>query len=358
MTCEQTPETDHALPRVMRAQRIHAIASFNQDPEPLVLENVERPEPAAGEVLVKVAYCGVCRTELDEIEGRTPPARLPMIPGHQVVGEVVLQDEECKLALLGWQVGVAWIHYSCGDCDYCQSGLENLCSQFRGCGRDAPGGYAEFMAVHEDFAHPLPAGMKSIKFAPLLCAGAVGLRAIRLCGIENGQAVGLTGFGASGHLVIQMLRHLFPASAVHVFARNRQERAFALELGAAWAGDTGDIPPAELAAVIDTTPAWKPVVAALAALAPGGCLVINAISKEAGDRDELLSLDYTRHFWREKILRTVTNVTRKDVRDCLQLAVDIPLDPEVEIYPLEAANRALREIKEGGIRGAKVLQID
>jgi propanol-preferring alcohol dehydrogenase len=280
-----------------------------------------------------------------------------MTPGHQVVGRVVAEGPDCQASLVGRRVGVAWIHSSCGACDYCRSGLENLCAEFRGCGRDADGGYAEYMTVPEPYAHPLPDALETATAAPLLCAGAVGLRAIRLCGLKDGEAVGLTGFGASGHLVLQMLGHLYPASPRYVFARNPDERAFALELGADWAGDTEDAPPSAPAAIIDTTPAWRPVLAALAALAPAGRLVINAIAKEAGDLDEWRGLDYQRHLWREKILRTVTNVTRADVRDCLKLAAEIPLAPRVRTYPLEQAAEALASIRAGGQPGAAVLTL-
>ena len=345
------------LPDRMRALRIHETGSLQNNPEPLREDELPLPILASGQVLIRVIACGVCRTELDEIEGRTPPARLPMIPGHQVVGEVVKQHDACSLGLMGATVGVAWIYGSCGDCFYCRSGSENLCPQFRACGRDAPGGYAQYMAADEHFVYPLPAQLEPLAAAPLLCAGAVGLRAIRLCGLSDGQAVGLTGFGASGHLVLKMLRILYPDSGIYVFARNPGERTFALDLGADWAGDTTDNPPTAPAAIIDTTPAWKPVIAALGALAPGGRLVINAISKESGDIQEWLSLDYPRHLWQEKVLRSVTNVTREDVRDCLSLAATHALKPEITVYPLEQANRALREIRAGGIRGARVLSI-
>jgi len=344
-------------PRLMRARRIARIEPVDADWEGLEAARLEVPDPGQGEVLLRVIACGVCHTELDEIEGRTPPPRLPVIPGHQVIGEVVAEGPGCELGLTGQRVGVGWIHSSCGNCAFCTGGRENLCPEFWGCGRDADGGYAEFMRVPEQFAVPVPEPLDSLSAAPLLCAGAVGLRAIRLCGLADGQPVGLTGFGASGHLVLQMLGHLYPASPVYVFARSPRERGFALELGADWAGDTADAPPRPPAAIIDTTPAWKPVLAALAALEPGGCLVINAIAKEAGDLDELLKLDYQKHLWRERVLRTVTNVTRADIRDCLDLAARIPLQAAVEAYPLEGASEALRAVRSGGQRGARVLQI-
>ena len=213
------------------------------------------------------------------------------------------------------------------------------------------------MTVPEQFVHEIPGGIDSMPATPLLCAGAVGYRALALCKLENGQRLGLTGFGASGHLVLQLANYLYPDSSVCVFARSEKERSFALELGAAWVGSTKDRPDEHLDAIIDTTPAWMPVMAAMEALAPGGRLVINAIRKEAGDRELLAQLDYDRHLWREKSLSTVANVTRQDVRQCLRLAADIPLSPTVSPFALEDANAALVELKHGHVRGAKVLQI-
>jgi len=196
-----------------------------------------------------------------------------------------------------------------------------------------------------------------VRTAPLLCAGAIGWRSLRLCGLEDGQRLGLTGFGGSGHLVLQLARHLYPRSEVFVFARHEPARAFALELGAAWAGDTRDTPPARLDAVIDTTPAWTPVVAALARLAPGGRLVINAIRKEDGDKAVLQELDYARHLWEEKEFKSVANVARRDIAEFLQMAADADLRPEVELYDLADANRALIELRSGNVKGAKVLRV-
>ena len=350
-------ERTGTIPAECRAMRIHRIGPMTPESPPLQLDTVTTPRPGPREVLIRVEACGVCHTELDEIEGRTPPPQLPMTPGHQVVGTVVKEGERCGLGLGGRRVGVAWIHSACGTCRWCTEGRENLCPDFTATGRDKPGGYAEYMVAPEQFVHELPAGIGSLEATPLLCAGAVGYRALSLCALENGEALGLTGFGASGHLVLQMARHLYPDSAIFVFARNEKERRFARELGAAWAGNTTDRPDRALDAMIDTTPAWLPVMAALEALAPGGRLVINAIRKEAGDQDLLARLDYDRHLWREKSLSTVANVTRADVRACLDLAVEIPLEPRIETYALKDANRALLDLRQGGTRGAKVLDI-
>ncbi len=342
----------------MRAMRIHRIGPLSVESPSLRLDRLPVPKPRAGELLVRIHACGVCHTELDEIEGRTPPAVLPMTPGHQVIGTVIEQGKSCRLGLLNSRVGIAWIHSACGTCRWCVSGRENLCPDFRACGRDAAGGYADYMTVPETFAHVVPSELGDLEATPLLCAGAVGFRALSLCTLQNGQSLGLTGFGASGHLVLQMAKHLYPDSRIYVFARSEKERSFAEELGADWTGDTSDRPANDLDAIIDTTPAWLPVLAAMKALAPGGRLVINAIRKEAGDRDVLSGLDYESHLWREKSLSTVANVTRKDVRQCLKLAARIPLNPRVTAYPLEKADQALLELKEGNIRGAKVLQVN
>ena len=258
---------------------------------------------------------------------------------------------------LGDRLGVAWIFSACGRCALCRSGRENLCAEFAATGRDAHGGYAEYMTVGEDFALPLPEIFSDVEAAPLLCAGAIGYRSLRLTDLADGQRLGLTGFGASAHLVLKMVGHRFPASRVYVFARSPGERAFARELGAVWAGDTLDTAPEPLDAIIDTTPAWTPILGALANLAPGGRLVINAIRKEAGDQERLLELDYPRHLWLEKEIKSVANVTRADVSEFLELAAEIPIRPEVQAFPLTEANTALRELKQRRIRGAKVLDM-
>ena len=343
--------------RKMRAMRIHRLGELDPANPPLSPDRVSIPRPGDRDVLVRVHACGVCHTEIDEIEGRTPPPILPMTPGHQVVGSVICQGPGCNRELLDKRVGIAWIHSACGECQWCLEGRENLCPDFIACGRDAPGGYAEYMTVPESFAYPLPDQIGDQEATPLLCAGAVGYRALRLSQLENGQNLGLTGFGASGHLVLQMAQHLYPESRFFVFARSAKERAFAAKLGAHWTGDTSEKPGQALHAIIDTTPAWLPVLAAMEALAPGGRLIINAIRKESADQDILATLDYDRHLWREKSLSTVANVTRSDVRECLRLAIEIPLQPQVTAYPLEDANRALLELKQGHIRGAKVLQV-
>ncbi|MBI5288228.1 MAG: zinc-dependent alcohol dehydrogenase family protein [Chloroflexi bacterium] len=341
----------------MRAMRIEQIGPIGDRPGPLVARDVEVPTPAPGEILIRVTVCGVCHTELDEIEGRTPPPRLPVTPGHQVVGRVHGIGAGATGFAIGDRVGAGWIFSACGTCGYCRSGRENLCDAYQATGRDADGGYAEFMTVPAAFAYPIPEGLADAEAAPLLCAGAVGYRALRLTGLEDGQRLGLTGFGASAHLVLQTAHHLVPRSEVYVFARRAAEREFAMGLGAAWAGAISDVPPHSLDAIIDTTPAWLPVLESLRHLVKGGRLVINAIRKEDGDRADLLALDYAGHLWLEKSIQSVANVTRTDVAEFLEVAARIPLRAEVREYPLEDANRALREIREREIRGAKVLRI-
>jgi propanol-preferring alcohol dehydrogenase len=341
----------------MKAMVLNKLASLEQNKAPLELVTLPDPVPGENEILIKVSVCGVCHTELDEIEGRTPPPRLPIVLGHQVVGRVERAGRQARLFSPGDRVGVAWIYAADGTCQCCQGGNENLCVNFRATGRDANGGYAEYMTIAEGFAYRIPDVFSDAEAAPLLCAGAVGYRALRLTGLKDGQALGLTGFGASGHLVLKAARYQYPNSKIFVFARSEQEQAFARELGAAWAGDTQEEPPARLDAIIDTTPVWKPVVEALKNLERGGRLVVNAIRKEEVDKASLLGLDYSAHLWLEKEIKSVANVTRRDVGEFLELAARIPIRPEVEEFPLEKANQALVELKARKIRGAKVLRV-
>ena len=308
--------------------------------------------------MIRVAACGVCHTEIDEIEGRMPPPNMPVVPGHQVVGRVEQAGGQVSGLQVGDRVGVAWIHHACGQCRLCVTGRENLCPSFRATGRDVNGGYAQYMTVSEAFACPIPDCLSDVEAAPLLCAGAVGYRALRLTQLENGQGLGLAGFGASGHLVLKVVRYQYPDTPVCVFARSPQEREFALQLGAIWSGDFTDPCPTPLEAIIDTTPVWVPVVEALKALSPGGRLVINAIRKEDLDKEALLGLDYARGLWMERQIQSVANVTRQDVREFLALAAAMRLRPEVQEYALEDANQALAELKSRHIRGAKVLRLE
>jgi propanol-preferring alcohol dehydrogenase len=330
---------------------LNSTASMDERTAPLELVDLPRPIPGENEILIEISVCGVCHTELDEIEGRTPPPGFPVIPGHQAVGRIVELGSKCRRYKVGDRVGVGWIHSSDG------SREENISAAFMATGRDVNGGYAEFMTVQEDYAYPIPVEFSDSEAAPLLCAGGVGYRALRLAGLQDGQVLGLTGFGGSGHLVLQLSKHLYPSSPVYVFARSANERDFAMELGATWSGDTGDTPPQRMHAVIDTTPVWKPVLAALEQLRAGGRLVINAIRKEDSDKDLMAGIRYEDHLWQEKEIKTVANVTSHDIAEFLPVAAAAGLRVNVQEYALEDANRALAELRNGDLRGAKVLLI-
>lgn len=340
----------------MKAMVLTELCALEKNPTPLELTELPDPVPAEGEILVQVAACGVCHTELDEIEGRMPPPHLPVVPGHQVIGRVVETGRDANFFGIGERVGIAWIYSACGTCAFCRAGKENLCPSFQATGRDVNGGYAQYMTVPEGFAYRIPQVFGDGEAAPLLCAGAIGYRSLRLTGLRDGQNLGLTGFGASGHLVLKMARHRFPRTKVYVFARNAEERAFSLELGATWTGETVAESPEKLDCIIDTTPAWEPVVAALENLAAGGRLIINAIRKEERDKDALMRLDYPRHLWLEKEIKSVANVSRRDVSEFLTLAAEMGIKPEIQEYALAEANTALVELKTKRVRGAKVLR--
>jgi propanol-preferring alcohol dehydrogenase len=341
----------------MKAMVLKQITDLSKNRSPLDLIDLPVPIPQENEILIKVFTCGVCHTELDEIEGRTPPTKFPIIIGHQIVGRIEQSGARASRFKAGDRVGIAWIHSSCGSCKYCRSGLENLCAEFKATGRDADGGYAEYTRVHEHYAYKIPDVFSDAEAAPLLCAGAIGYRSLDLSGIRDGENIGLTGFGASGHLVLKMIQHQYPNTNVFVFSRTEAEQRFAEKLGAVWAGNAEQKTPEKLHAIIDTTPAWHPVVEALKNLEPGGRLVINAIRKEEVDKGSLLALDYERDLWKEKEIKSVANITRRDVEEFLQLAATIPIRPEAQMYSLEDANVALLELKERKIRGAKVLRI-
>ncbi|MBI3175775.1 MAG: zinc-dependent alcohol dehydrogenase family protein [Chloroflexi bacterium] len=335
----------------MKSMLLRGLAPLTENPIPLTYVDIPEPTLASGEVLVRVSACGVCHTELDEIEGRTPPPHLPVVLGHQAVG--VIEEGKGK----GQRVGVAWIASACGECEYCKSGQENLCAQFQATGRDVDGGYAKYTKVRADFVHPIPEAFSDVEAAPLLCAGAIGYRSLRLSNLRDGGNLGLMGFGGSNHLVLKMTNYQFPNTKVFVFSRNPEEREFALSLGAAWAGEIDGVPPEALDAVIDTTPVWGPDLEALKRLKPGGRLVINAIRKQETDKQVLTTLDYPSQLWMEKEIKSVANVTRADVREFLELAAQAGIKPEFQEYDLKDANQALLEMKQGKIRGTKVLKV-
>lgn len=345
------------MPSKMRAWVINRTGSVLDDRRLLDLIECEVPEPKTNEILVKVSASGVCHTELDEIEGRTPPPEFPVIPGHQVVGTVVARGTGARKFTIGERAAVGWIGWACGKCEKCRGGMENLCEGYIATGRDIDGGYAEYMVADENFAFKVPRSLTDEETAPLLCAGAVGYRSLKLSGIKEGDHLGFTGFGASAHLVLKLAKSLYPENKFYVFARSSKERAFAKELGAEWTGDISGKPPARLKAVIDTTPVWKTVVCAMEHLEPGGRLVINAIRKENTDKGGLMLLDYGKHLWQEKEIKSVANVTRKDIEEFLKLADKFGIKPQVELFHLEDAVTALKQIKQRQIKGAKVLTL-
>ncbi len=339
------------MSKTMRAMVLRSIVSLTDEDAPLDLVDLPIPEPRAGEVRIQIAACGVCHTEMDEIEGRTAPPRLPIVLGHQIVGCVERLGKGVTKLKEGDRVGVGWIHSSSGKVD------ENLSLEFVATGRDVNGGYAEYTTVSEDYAYAIPNCFTDAEAAPLLCAGAVGYRALRLTNLQDGQSLGFTGFGGSAHLVLQVARHRFPNSPIYVFARNPQQQEFARRLGAAWAGNTTDRAPEKLHAIIDTTPAWRPMVEALANLRPGGRLVINAIRKEDADKEVLGELSYHDHLWLEREIKTVANITHHDIQEFLPVAASMAIKPEIATYRLEEANRAVVELKRHRTTGAKVLLV-
>jgi propanol-preferring alcohol dehydrogenase len=328
------------------------------DRGPLEMADLPVPEPEPDGVVIRVSTCGVCRTDLDLAQGRLVSPHLPLVPGHQIVGVVSAVGARVRDRREGDRVGAAWIRWACGECRWCRADLENLCPRFQANGCDANGGYAEYVAVPSAYTFPLPQAIDDLHAAPLLCAGAIGWRSLHLANLRDGDPLGLTGFGASAHLVLQVARKRYANSDIYVFARSTEERAFAKDLGAAWVGSTSDTPPAALAAIIDTTPAWKPVVEALPRLMPGGRLVINAIRKSNADRDELARIDYATSLWMEREFKSVANVTRADVRELLAFAATTHLEATIDVRPLKEAHVALHRLAEGkGLRGATVLRV-
>jgi propanol-preferring alcohol dehydrogenase len=335
----------------MRAMVLNKISPIEEAP----LEAVDLPIPAPNDnqILVKILVCGVCHTDLDEIEGRLKPPKLPIVPGHQVVGTVADIGKAVTKFKTNDRIGITWLYSSCGKCSFCQRGCENLCNRAAWTGKDVNGGYAEYMVISEDFAYPLPAGFSDAQAAPLLCAGVIGYRTVRLAEITDGQTIGLFGFGACAHIVIQIIKYKFPNSAVFVFTKTAEHAELAKSLGAVWTGRSGDHPPAKLDRVMDFTPAGECVRDALAVLDKGGRLIINAIRKETA----VPKLDYTKHLWLEKEIKSVANVTRKDAEEFLPLAAQIPIVPTIEEFPLSQANEVLIRLKHSKLRAAAVLRV-
>ncbi len=319
---------------------------------PLRLTEVADPAPGPGELLVRVSACGICRTDLHIVLGELPPRRTPVIPGHQVVGEVAALGSGVSGFSVGARVGAAWLHHTCGVCRFCTSGRENLCDQSGFTGWTEDGGYAELMTVPAPFAHPIPAGFDDLQAAPLLCAGIIGYRALRLCGLDGrwaGSRLGIYGFGAAGHVAIQIARGR--GADVYVCTRDRdRHQALAAELGAAWVGDAAEAPPVALDAAIIFAPAGELVPAALAALDKGGTLALGGIHMSP-----VPPLEY-RLLYGERVVRSVANNTREDARAFLDEAARLPVRTRVQTFPLDQANEALRALAEDAIAGAGVLK--
>jgi alcohol dehydrogenase, propanol-preferring len=328
----------------MKAALLSSPQNISQ--HPLQVTAVEKSRPGPGQILLRVRACGVCRTDLHIVEGELPPLHERMIPGHQIVGEVV-QGATPELPA-GSRVGVSWLGGTDGTCFYCQRGMENLCDSPTFTGYSVSGGYSEFAVARADFVFPLPPALNDLQAAPLLCAGIIGFRSLRVAGVEPGERVGLFGFGASAHLAIAVLRAW--KCDVYVSTRGESHRRLAVSLGATWVGTETEKPPVELDRAITFAPSGDVVVAALASLRKGGVVAINAIHL-----DRIPQFDYDRLLWGERQLRSVTNMTRADARDFLALAAQIGLQPKVTVFPLDQVNEALIAVKNDAIDGAAVV---
>ena len=316
---------------------------------PLEYMDVAKPAPSGTEVLVRVNACGICRTDLHVIEGELPVRKSPITPGHQVVGVIEAVGDGAAKHGIGTRVGIAWLHSTDGTCEYCRANKENLCNNPTFTGWTVDGGYAEYALAEESFVYPIPEGFDDLKAAPLLCAGIIGFRSLRLSGIERGGRLGLYGFGAAASVAIQVARHW--GAEVYACTRDERHQKLALELGAVWAGGTVAEPPVKLDSSIVFAPAGEIVPAALKALKKGGTLTLGGIHMS-----EIPPLNYDL-LYQERVVRSVANNTRQDGHDFLKVAAEIPIHTEIEVFPLEAANRALNSLKNDAIRGAAVLKI-
>jgi propanol-preferring alcohol dehydrogenase len=316
---------------------------------PLILADLPVPEPGPGQIRLRVRACGVCHTDLHLVEGELDLPKLPVVPGHQIVGTVDTLGDGVTRFSRGDRAGVPWLYSTCGQCDYCRRGQENLCDNARFTGLHVDGGFAEYMVVPAAFAYPIPEDFPDEQAAPLLCAGIIGYRSLRLSEIQHGGRLGLYGFGASAHVTIQVARHW--GCEVFVFTRSAEHQRHALALGAAWVGQAQDTPPAELDSAITFAPAGWLVPEALRVLRKGGTLAINAIHMSP-----IPEMPYTL-IYGERTVRSVANATRQDGIELLQLAAEIPIHTDVELYPLEDANAVLQRLKQAEVQGAAVLQI-
>jgi alcohol dehydrogenase, propanol-preferring len=316
---------------------------------PLQWREVETPSPGLGEVLIRVYYCGVCRTDLHVAEGELPPRKSPVIPGHQAVGRIERNGPGASLYTPGARVGVPWLHRTDGRCEYCRSNKENLCENPEFTGYTADGGYAEYIVAPEDFVYPIPDGFSDQQAAPLLCAGIIGFRCLRFCDLHPGSKLGLYGFGAAAHIAIQIARHW--GAEVYAFTRHEKHRKLARELGAVWAGAGDDQAPAKLNASIIFAPAGELVPLALKTLKKGGALVLGGIHMSP-----IPQLPY-QLIYQERSIRSVANNTRQDGLDFLRAAAEIPVRMQTEVFPVKDANAALNALKHDSVQGAAVLQV-
>ena len=327
------------------------LRQFSQiDHNPLTLEDVPSPEPGPDDILIRVHVCGVCHTDLHTVEGELSDVILPIIPGHQVVGSVEQSGANTSRFKKGDRVGVAWLYSTEGDCKYAQQGKENLCDNARFTGYHENGGYAEYIKIPEKFAYPIPSTFSDQNAAPLLCAGIIGYRALRLSEIKPGQNLGLIGFGASAHVAIQVAVHW--GCQVYVFSRSDEHRALAENLGAVWTGTAKDDPPEKMDSIVNFTPAGPTVLDGMRLLDKGGTQALAGIYMSP-----IPEMDYNKYLYHERTLRSVANATRQDGNDLLKIAAEIPIETTTQSFPLEEANKVLKLLKESKIDGAAVLQI-
>ncbi|HEV3197281.1 MAG TPA: zinc-dependent alcohol dehydrogenase family protein [Bryobacteraceae bacterium] len=341
------PEITRRENMVMKACILPSPAAVETNP--LRIVDLPKPAPAAGQVLIRVRACGVCRTDLHVVEGELPSRKSPVVPGHQVVGVVEASGPGASRYSAGARVGVPWLHQTCGVCDYCLSGRENLCESAVFTGWMVDGGYAEYLLAPENFVYALPEGFGDLHVAPLLCAGIIGFRTLRLSGVQPGGSLAIYGFGGAAHIAIQVARHW--NIAVYAFSRDDHHRQLAQDLGAAWAGGSFEEPPVKLDGALIFAPAGELVVAALRTLKRGGTVAIGGIHMSP-----IPPLDYNL-LYHERVVRSVANNTRRDGEDFLKISSEIPIRTEVRVFPLDEANQALQDLKNDRIRGAAVLKV-
>ncbi|MGB6865439.1 MAG: zinc-dependent alcohol dehydrogenase family protein, partial [Candidatus Aminicenantaceae bacterium] len=331
----------------MKAMLLNKFALIDQNP--LKLTDVPEPVPRAEDILIRINVCGICHTDLHTIEGELPDVKLPIIPGHQIVGIVEKRGSEASRFKEGDRVGVAWLYSTEDNCKYAQQGKENLCDNARFTGYHVNGGYAEYIAIPEKFAYPIPSIFSDQEAAPLLCAGIIGYRALRISEIKPGQRLGLIGFGASAHVAIQVAIHW--GCEVYVFSRSEEHRELARKLGASWTGTSTEDPPAKLNSVVNFTPAGPTVLDGMRLLDKGGTQALAGIYMSP-----IPEMDYVKYLYHERTLRSVANATRKDGNKLLKIAAEIPIKTTTQVFPLEEANQALQLLKDSKIDGAAVLQ--